>query len=156
MSNALILAQSQTVWVVVIVTIIMVAVCFISFALLLAKQYKRCPSNRVLVIYGRTNKGGAARTIHGGAAFVWPLIQDYAYLSLEPIQIEVPLRGALSSENIRVNVPSVFTVAIDTKPQVMQNAAIRLLGLSVSCGLADTTGGKSEQGCDHRGYCQNA
>ena len=54
---------------------------------------------------------GAAKTIHGGSAFVMPLIQDYAYLNLEPIQIEVPLRGALSAENIRVNVPSVFTVA---------------------------------------------
>jgi flotillin len=59
------------------------------------------------------------------------VIQDYAYLSLEPIQIEVPLRGALSAENIRVNVPSVFTVAIDTKPEVMANAAVRLLGLPV-------------------------
>ena len=108
----------------------MVAMVFLGFVLLLAKQYKRCPSNRVLVIYGRTQKGGAARTIHGGAAFVVPLLQDYAYLSLEPIQIEIPLRGALSSENIRVNVPSVFTVAIDTRPEVMQNAAIRLLGLS--------------------------
>jgi len=101
----------------------------ISFLILLAKQFKRCPSNRVLVIYGRTGKGRASRTIHGGADFVVPLLQDYAYLSLEPIQIEVPLRGALSAENIRVNVPSVFTVAIDTKPEVMQNAAIRLLGL---------------------------
>ncbi|MBI2480994.1 MAG: flotillin family protein, partial [Planctomycetia bacterium] len=97
----------------------------------IARCYRRCPSNRVLVIYGRTGKGKASRTIHGGAAFIVPLIQDYAYLSLEPIQIEVPLRGALSSENIRVNVPSVFTVAIDTKAEVMQNAAIRLLGLSV-------------------------
>ena len=76
-------------------------------------------------------QGAVQPTIHGGAAFVWPLIQDYAYLSLEPIQIEIPLRGALSSENIRVNVPSVFTVAIDTEPAVMQQAAIRLLGLSV-------------------------
>ena len=58
-----------------------------------------------------------------------PLIQDYAYLSLEPIQIEVPLKGALSIENIRVNVPSVFTVAIGTDTETMQNAAIRLLGL---------------------------
>ena len=71
------------------------------------------------------------KTIHGGAAFVVPLMQDYAYLSLEPIQIEIPLRGALSFENIRVNVPSVFTVAIGTEPAVMQHAAIRLLGLSV-------------------------
>jgi flotillin len=131
MSNALILAQSEGFYVALIIIITLLVMGFIGFVLLLAKQYKRCPSNRVLVIYGRTSKGGAARTIHGGAAFVVPLLQDYAYLSLEPIQIEVPLRGALSSENIRVNVPSVFTVAIDTKPQVMQNAAIRLLGLSV-------------------------
>ncbi len=94
--------------------------------------YKRCSSNQVLVVYGAgTGRDGAtAKTVHGGGAFVWPLIQDYEYLSLEPIQIEIPLRGALSIENIRVNVPSVFTVAIGTEPEVMQNAAIRLLGLS--------------------------
>lgn len=109
---------------------LLTAMLVLGFLILFVKQFKRCPSNRVLVIYGRTGEG-ASRTIHGGAAFVWPLIQDYAYLSLEPIQIEVPLRGALSSENIRVNVPSVFTVAIDTKPEVMQNAAVRLLGMAV-------------------------
>src|SRR5687768_3350626 len=114
------------------ITAILVAIVFFGMILLVLKQYKRCPSNRVLVIYGgRLGKSGAAKTVHGGAAFVWPLIQDYAYLSLEPIQIEVPLRGALSAENIRVNVPSVFTVAVDTKPEVMQNAAVRLLGLAV-------------------------
>jgi flotillin len=110
---------------------ILVAITFFAFVIVFVRGFKRCPSNRVLVIYGRTGKGGHAKTIHGGADFVWPLIQDYAYLSLEPIQIEVPLRGALSTENIRVNVPSVFTVAIDTKPEVMQNAAVRLLGLAV-------------------------
>ena len=101
--------------------------------MLLIKQYKRCPSNRVLVIYGKTGRvGHAAKTIHGGAAFVVPLFQAHNFLSLEPIQIEIPLRGALSAENIRVNVPSVFTVAVDTKPEVMQNAAIRLMGLTVT------------------------
>jgi flotillin len=85
-----------------------------------------------LVIYGKTSRGGAAKTIHGGAAFVVPLLQSHAFLSLDPIQIEVPLRGALSSENIRVNVPSVFTVAIGTEPAVMNQAAIRLLGLSTA------------------------
>ena len=85
----------------------------------------------MLVIYGKVGNGDSARCVHGGAAFVWPLIQDYGYLSLEPMQIEIPLRGALSMENIRVNVPSVFTVAIGTAPEVMQNAAIRLLGLNV-------------------------
>jgi flotillin len=99
--------------------------------ILLKTNYKRCSSNQVLVIFGKTMQGQAAKTVHGGAAFVVPLIQDYRYLSLEPIQIEVPLRGALSIENIRVNVPSVFTVAIGTQPDVMTNAAIRLLDLTV-------------------------
>src|SRR5687768_10915078 len=95
-------------------------VVFVTFVILLVKRYKRCPSNRVLVIYGKTGGGNAARCVHGGGRFVVPLIQDYAFLSLEPIQIEIPLKGALSIENIRVNVPSVFTVAIGTDPATMQ------------------------------------
>jgi flotillin len=109
----------------------MVAMVFFTMVILLKANYKRCSSNQVLVIFGKTAKGQAAKTVHGGAAFVWPLIQDYSYLSLEPIQIEIPLRGALSMENIRVNVPSVFTVAVGTQPDVMTNAAIRLLDLTV-------------------------
>ena len=109
----------------------MVAIVFFTMVILLKANYKRCSSNQVLVIFGKTSKGQAAKTVHGGAAFVWPLIQDYSYLSLEPIQIEIPLRGALSMENIRVNVPSVFTVAVGTQPDVMTNAAIRLLDLTV-------------------------
>src|SRR5206468_7705508 len=91
-----------------------------------------CPSNKVLVIYGKVGAGNTSHCVHGGAAFVWPMIQDHAFLSLEPIQIEIPLKAALSIENIRVNVPSVFTVAIGTEPEVMNNAAIRLLGLNTA------------------------
>jgi flotillin len=112
--------------------IVMVAVLGTSFLILLVKRYRRCPSNAVLVIYGKVNKGESSKCIHGGAAFVLPLVQDHAYLSLEPIQIEVPLKDALSIENIRVNVPSVFTVAIGTEQEIMQNAAIRLLGLNTA------------------------
>ncbi len=107
------------------------AIAFFTVIVVLKANYKRCSSNQVLVIFGRTKGGQAAKTIHGGADFVIPLLQDYRYLSLEPIQIEIPLRGALSMENIRVNVPSVFTVAVGTQPDVMTNAAIRLLDLSV-------------------------
>ncbi|MBL9123463.1 MAG: hypothetical protein JNG90_07505 [Planctomycetaceae bacterium] len=115
------------IWLALIAFAVMIS--FFSFYALITSRYKRCPSNRVLVIYGKTSGGVASRCVHGGASFVWPLIQDCAWLSLEPMQIEIPLRGALSIENIRVNVPSVFTVAIGTSPDVMQNAAIRLLGL---------------------------
>jgi flotillin len=103
---------------------------FFIFLMLLINRYRRCPSNRVLVIYGRGTGLNAAKCVHGGGRFVLPLIQDYAYLSLEPIQIAIPLKDALSIENIRVSVPSVFTVAVGTEPEVMQNAAIRLLGLN--------------------------
>ena len=96
---------------------------------LFVSRYRRCPANKVLVISGRVGGDGAAKCISGGGAFVWPVIQEYAYLSLEPIQIDIPLKDALSLENIRVAVPSVFTVAIGTDAEVRQNAAVRLLGL---------------------------
>ena len=94
-----------------------------------ATRYKRCPSNRVLVIWGRSQKQ-SARCYHGGGQFVWPVIEDYGYLSLEPLVIDIPLEGALSLNNIRVNVPSTFTVGIATDPVLMSNAAERLLGLT--------------------------
>jgi len=101
------------VWLAVILALAVLVV--FSLLMLLAKRYKRCPSNRVLVIFGKSGRGHEAATcIHGGARFIRPLLDDFAWLSLEPMQIEIPLRGALSMENIRVNVPSVFTVAIGT------------------------------------------
>jgi flotillin len=98
----------------------------------LVSRYKRCPSDRILVIYGRTGKNQSAKCIHGGAAFVWPVIQDYSYLDLTPISIDVDLKSALSKQNIRINVPSRFTVGISTEEGVMNNAANRLLGLPLA------------------------
>jgi len=113
---------------------IAVIVLFSVFAAALSR-YRRCPSDRILVIYGKIGLGQdgesrSARCIHGGAAFVWPLIQDFQYLSLKPITIEIDLKSALSRQNIRINIPSVFTVGISTEEGVMVNAAIRLLGLN--------------------------
>ena len=95
----------------------------------LTARYKRCPSDKILVIYGRTG-GSSARCIHGGGAFVWPVIQDFAYLDLRPLSIEANLYNALSRQNIRVDVPCRFTIAISTEPENMNAAAERLLGIS--------------------------
>src|SRR5262245_17506978 len=127
-STDLPISPSALFWLIVLAAL--AAMIFFSVVVLLKANYKRCASNQILVIFGRTRQGEAAQTVHGQARFVIPLLQDYRYLSLEPIQIEIPLRGALSIENIRVNVPSVFTVAIGTQPELMTNAAIRLLDLS--------------------------
>ncbi|MCA9305374.1 MAG: SPFH domain-containing protein [Phycisphaerales bacterium] len=103
---------------------------FLFITALIIKQYKRCPSNRVLVIFGKVGANRAAKCMHGGGAFVVPLIQDYAYMSLEPLVIEIPLEGALSLNNIRVNVPSTFTVGISREQALMNNAAERLLNMT--------------------------
>ncbi len=107
------------------------ALLLVVFGILIVKSlYKRCPSNRILVIYGKVGGGRASDCKHGGGSFIIPLIQSYAYLSLEPRVIEIPLEGALSLNNIRVNVPSTFTVGISTDPVLMNNAAERLLMLT--------------------------
>ena len=97
-----------------------------------AMRYKRCPSDKILVIYGKTSGGRSSRCIHGGAAFVWPMIQAYQFLDLTPIPIDIKLEGALSQQNIRINTPSTFTVGIATEKGLMENAAERLLGLSLN------------------------
>lgn len=104
-----------------------IAIVVILSALL--KRYRRCPSDKILVVYGSTGKG-SAKCVHGGGTFVWPVIQDYEYLSLTPISIEANLTNALSRQNIRVDVPCRFTVGISTEADSMNNAAERLLGLS--------------------------
>lgn len=102
---------------------------FLSTLIFFASRYKRCPSDAILVIYGKVGDM-TAKCIHGGGALVWPLIQDCSFLSLTPMTISIPLQGALSLQNIRVHVPSTFTVGISTDPAVMTNAAERLLGLN--------------------------
>lgn len=99
------------------------------FLAILISQYKRCPSNRILVVYGKVGGQRAARCIHGGGTFVIPLLQSYSYLTLEPLTIDIELQSALSKKNIRVNVPSTFTIGVSTDPDIMNNAAERLLGL---------------------------
>jgi len=117
-----------------IITLIIVAILFV-VVVALASRYRRCPSDKILVVYGSvgSSKDGSTRSahcIHGGARLVWPVIQDYKYLDLTPMSIEVNLTNALSKQNIRIDVPSRFTVAISTEAAIMQNAAERLLGLS--------------------------
>jgi flotillin len=96
-----------------------------------ASRYKRCPSDRILVVYGKVKSGRSAHCLHGGAAFIWPIIQDYQFLDLTPVPIDINLQGALSKQNIRVNTPSTFTIGVATEPGVMENAAERLLGLKL-------------------------
>ncbi|HTU68590.1 MAG TPA: SPFH domain-containing protein [Steroidobacteraceae bacterium] len=113
-----------------LVPVIVLTVVAMFFVVFLFSRYKRCPSDKVLVIYGKVGKGQSARCIHGGGTFVWPVFQDYTYMSLTPLTIGIPLTKALSLQNIRVNVPSTFTVGVSTEEAIMNNAAERLLNLA--------------------------
>lgn len=120
-----------------IIATVVIAVLLFSLLLVLLTRYKKCPSDKIMVIYGQVgrNKDGTSKSsicIHGGAAFVWPLVQAYQFLDLTPMSLQVDLVNALSRQNIRVDVPSRFTVGISTEQGVMQNAAERLLGLSLT------------------------
>lgn len=108
----------------VVVAIVMLAA--------IINRYRRCPSDKILVVYGTTGNRGSAKCVHGGGTFVWPIIQDYAYLSLTPISIDANLTNALSKQNIRVDIPCRFTVGISTDPDCMTAAAERLLGQTAS------------------------
>ena len=112
-----------------LVLIVVAAIVFFVLISSLVARYKRCPSDKILVIYGRTG-GTSANCVHGGGAFIWPVIQDFAFLDLKPISIEANLTNALSRQNIRVDVPCRFTIAISTEHDSMNNAAERLLGLA--------------------------
>ena len=112
------------------IMIFAIVLVLVAMTIFFAQRYKRCPPDKIMVVYGRTSGGRASRTIHGGATLVWPLIQDYSFLSLTPITINIDLRNALSMQNIRINVPSTFTVGISTEKAIMANAAERLLQLS--------------------------
>ncbi|HRV97909.1 MAG TPA: SPFH domain-containing protein, partial [Aminobacteriaceae bacterium] len=118
----------------ILITLIVIII-FTTVAALFAR-YKKCPSDKILVVYGKVAKVDgqhqSSKCIHGGAAFIWPVIQAYHFLDLTPLSIEVNLRNALSKQNIRVDVPSRFTVGISTEPGIMQNAAERLLGLQLA------------------------
>ena len=120
-----------------IIAVVVVVVLLFSLLLVLLTRYKKCPSDKIMVIYGQVgrNKDGTSKSsicIHGGAAFVWPLVQAYQFLDLTPMSIQVDLVNALSRQNIRIDVPSRFTVGISTELGVMQNAAERLLGLNLT------------------------
>ena len=115
----------------VLIGIISLIVVVLGTLVFFFSRYKRCPSDKVLVIYGKTGSGRSSKCVHGGASFVWPLIQDYQWLDLTPLPIDIALQGALSKQNIRVNTPSTFTVGVSTEAGVMENAAERLLGLDM-------------------------
>lgn len=103
-----------------------IAAVFVLFALVVVMLLclKRCPPNKLLVIYGSTGNGRVNKVLHGGQAVVFPFIQGHEYLSLEPIEIEV------EAEEDDTFLRGRIVVAVGAGEETKHNAAVRLLGLS--------------------------
>ena len=132
MLNNLLVNQDGLVTLLVVIPLILVMIL-----LLIATRFKKCPSDKIMVVYGKVSSGKgdqhrSAKCLHGGVSFIVPLFQAYQFMDLTPISIAVDLKSALSRQNIRIDVPSIFTVGISTEPGIMQNAAERLLGLKLN------------------------
>ena len=113
-------ASSSSAGNIAVIAIFAFILIIVAMVIFFAQRYRRCPPDKVIVIYGRSGGKSASKTVHGGGILVWPLIQDYAYLDLKPLSIQINLTNALSNQNIRVNVPSTFTVGISVEPNLMQ------------------------------------
>jgi flotillin len=90
---------------VVPIVIVIVLILFM-LILLVATRIKRCPSDKIMVVYGKVSKAKdgthrSAKCVHGGTEFIIPLFQSYAFLDLTPISISVDLKSALSRQNHR-------------------------------------------------------
>ncbi len=124
-------------WAAIVGPIVTVLIIFFSVLAFVVTRIRKCPSDKILVVYGKVgnNVDGthkSALCMHGGTKFIVPFIQAYQFLDLTPMSIQVDLTNALSRQNIRIDVPSRFTVGISIEAGVMQNAAERLLGLKMT------------------------
>lgn len=118
---------------VIILLVAVLLIIFIGNIIFIFSRLKKCPSDKIMVIYGNLKGGAAFKCMHGGVVFIWPFIQSYQYIDLAPISVNVDITRALTSDKTKkINVASKFTVAVSTEEGVMQNAAERLLGLKIS------------------------
>ena len=97
--------------------------------ILIVTRYKKCASDEILVVYGQVEGGRSSKIIHGGATIIWPMIQDYKKLSLIPMNIKIEEGNIQTQGGGEIDIPATFTIAISTDPDVMYNAAERLLHL---------------------------
>lgn len=111
-----------------LILVVSMLVIMLGMIIFFFSRYKKCPADKILVIYGKTNGGQSSKCMHGGAAFIWPVIQAYELLDLTPIRLEINAKHKLT-DGSTIKPPVKCTVGISTDSGVMDNAAERLSGL---------------------------
>lgn len=96
---------------------------------LLTRRYKRCPADKVLVVSGKTASGASSEIHKGGGTFVWPVIQEYAFLSLRPFTVKVSIRDAVNEDNHKTSITIKLIAAVGESDALLEKAAARLLSM---------------------------
>ena len=73
----------QTMFIIAAIAVLLVILTIVG----ILSRYRKCKANEILIVYGKTGGETSCKVIHGGAAFVWPVIQGYEVMSIVPCSL---------------------------------------------------------------------
>ncbi len=114
----------------VLLAVVLGLVPVVGLTAILYACYRRCPANKIIVVYGKIGGGKLFRCVVGGGTFIWPLIQDYELLSRDPIRVQMVLDELPTQDSGAVTFKAEMTCLITSDPQGLDQAAKHLIGLS--------------------------
>lgn len=107
-------------------SIVALAVGALSIVVFVLRNYRKCPPNEVLVVYGGKS-GTKARFVAGGGTFVMPVFKAFKTLILRVFPVEVKVQSTPNKDGVKISVDAVANVKISSDATILQNAAERLL-----------------------------
>ncbi len=120
--------------VLIVANVVLITLIFVALVAVYAARYKRVPPNHAMVLFGRRYGAGPDAGMYvcmSGGRFIQPIVESYAFLSLEPVEIAFYVnrvrkdaKGA-SPQDVAVDVKAV--VKIPPKKEEIEKAARHFL-----------------------------
>jgi flotillin len=122
---------------VVVVLFFLLAVVYLTFRM----RYKKAGPDEALIVFGRRkffgkkvrdDKGGVEgyRIVRGGGTFVWPAWEQYEFLSLKMMTLDIDLKHVYTQRGIPINVKAVAQVKVGGDIHHISKAAEGFLGVA--------------------------
>lgn len=110
----------NTLWVVIGLGILALVILM----MYLASLYRKVGPHQALVVYGL----GGTKTVKGGGAFIFPMVQSCRELSLELMSFDVaPQQDLYTKQGVAVTVEAVAQIKVKSDPESIQTAAEQFL-----------------------------
>src|SRR3990170_349031 len=120
----------------IIILIVVLVIAAFAAVGIYASRYKRVPPNMAMVVYGAKQKQAGVRgynVVSGGGRFVWPIVEDVAWLRLDVRTLDVVVNEIVTDvtrSGARINIKAVGQVKVSSESATMLTAAENLLGKS--------------------------